>query len=1232
MSNSDSDSGSSYESEDSSSSDSEDSSSSSSYESDPDIPLPQPLPPTRPKKPKQTDKKGGYCNTCQPATLQDALQTHRKTVHVLLAEVTYPDRTKVTLKRNPSTGKFHCMRCEASHAIGQQIRRHCQKCKRIDNPGVPDDPDLPPNGDPVTYADPDLVGRTDLYVPRALSIPINDDPNPPVPPPDAPQLHLPDYLRPPDADTVVHHKSFKLLYLDMVINKQHRIIICLTCETAVEGHIHAHVPHIPVPKDLALKLTEEYELRRFENLHFPTNNPAPVFGLALTDKLFFFCDRCHHGYGNCESLRAHQNGAGTCPRPGPNTHRRGYGQCFTTGAYNSVFQVDPSRLPLRDENEVDRVLLFTTTRPLPIDYSSVPFAIPEREDDLNQFMHREGWAKHVQDYTPQDLDDASRASTDDDGAHYELKDVVIHYVHRVQDKIDGMTSFGLRKTLAKVGDVASVATFDRLSDKSCDNYGFFLWRLVSSLFRQLEGVETDITDDDLITAVHETILSLFSHLKTDNQADKYFSAVSCFAVLTSFKPNGGMRRASTITSQLMRLVYCNRAAQLTEIHTMKLADRSLSWLAAYETRKIFLKDEQETHMAFLFNTCLLKVIRSDGYSEDSSRWLDENKMLLTYDNETVDIAKFKDAYIFIRDKYIKILLTRIFFGLQPPLLSMASSPRRSDSRAPPSTDFKRSGQSLHAQRNAEGLDRQNLSEELGLSSDRAASIVPSRGPSLYQTYHSVGAKAWKIRRQYRWTWTAKVLPENATNSRTGYLLLYPPVVHPYTGALTKLRPQMRRLITVLRGEISSEPGFSLPLLSRSQSLAATEIMTDMSPRTSSRWARRQDSLSEYSPSALPASTSAQNQRPAQPRSELLILTPPKPSRRAVAPRSGRGLGWKTPAVWAGAPRHTSGQTQNVTLDMRDRNVTLSVSPTTRIPHLGAMRLRHGVTIYQWGPRHSNLAHYLGLISRKGQNRRRKLMQPPHIVFPVGPLASVPSSALPRLNFEPRARQSPSSRVLALPPSKPAPPRRDALRAAPPRYPGPPPTGNPAEIRARYAALETQRNLFQGVFDAALDYLRTHCSACWARDYTDIHILDKCKAGVAMDGDPNWAAWHANAFSFPADFCWFCSMPECSRPKIGGWHTFYNPRKLCPHKNILKPAVFAFLTAKSADNLSALDCPLIPPAVLADPEDNLRAFRAWAVELAWEPLLNIHVVLMWLIFKRGLVQCPPELRPLFPDAP
>jgi hypothetical protein len=109
----------------------------------------------------------------------------------------------------------------------------------------------------------------------------------------------------------------------------------------------------------------------------------------------------------------------------------------------------------------------------------------------------------------------------------------------------------------------------------------------------------------------------------------------------------------------------------------------------------------------------------------------------------------------------------------------------------------------------------------------------------------------------------------------------------------------------------------------------------------------------------------------------------------------------------------------------------------------------------------------------------------------------------------------------------------------------------------------------------------------------------------------------------------------SQSKIGGWHVWIERNFECTDKNLLKPALFALTTADTnpKNPLHICDCPTVPDDSFPDEvDDDLFKFREWCGKKAWGCLLNIHLVLLWLIFKRKLVACPSELRPFFPDAP
>lgn len=85
---------------------------------------------------------------------------------------------------------------------------------------------------------------------------------------------------------------------------------------------------------------------------------------------------------------------------------------------------------------------------------------------------------------------------------------------------------------------------------------------------------------------------------------------------------------------------------------------------------------------------------------------------------------------------------------------------------------------------------------------------------------------------------------------------------------------------------------------------------------------------------------------------------------------------------------------------------------------------------------------------------------------------------------------------------------------------------------------------------------------------------------------------------------------------------------CRDKNLLKPALYAFLTAEKDDNLHISACRHVGPELYqeGDADDDFLDFRVWCnAPYAGEgPFLNVHVFLLWLIFKRKLVKCPPEL--------
>ncbi|KAJ7939629.1 hypothetical protein B0H13DRAFT_2300317 [Mycena leptocephala] len=640
-----------------------------------------------------------FCKKCN-ATVSGTADWHHKPRHQQTADhVVYPDEVEVTINHNKTTDLFHCVHCESKYPDAGGMRRHAKSCHGISEQEVPEDIDQPAPG-ATPFANPALLGRTDSFDPadrQSLSPRRHSTPFPrsPIPLADSEwefELDLSQYsLDTPDAATVITYDGVNLPACALVINTLFRICICISCGYAVTpgrlvDHIHSSFGNLTA--EIVDKMVHEFDLHpSLANIPLPQNAPAPIFGLSLEDRLYFFC-ACGHGYVNQAALRAHQ-GSPRCNSDDA-TVIRGYGQSFTRGAHHTIFRVDPKKLPQRNPDDPSPANLFVRNQKPMFDYSRLPMVTPDRDLDLANFARREGWLGLAEEnnLSPVDMDEIVRGSTDEDGDLHELKPLVIKYINNVQPMIKRYTMFGLHRLMANIGiNPHSLATFNILTKDSQQKYGLTLWCLIFSLLRhhrdELDTFDYPLTDaqsqclkdlDDSILAgshpdtklknIHKLVHALFSHRKHDNRLGKFFSAINCYAVFTSFNPTEAtLRRASTITSTFMQLMYVNRTAQMTEMRRLMDADPSLQVFDAYRLVKEFLVDMDETPMAFLFESyALLKVISSDEYTDQDASFQDELFTKLNYQGETVRLRDFKTLLVTLQRQYATIVKEEIFFN------------------------------------------------------------------------------------------------------------------------------------------------------------------------------------------------------------------------------------------------------------------------------------------------------------------------------------------------------------------------------------------------------------------------------------------------------------------------------------------------------------------------------------------------------------------------------------------
>ncbi|KAJ7814720.1 hypothetical protein B0H13DRAFT_2381540 [Mycena leptocephala] len=398
-----------------------------------------------------------------------------------------------------------------------------------------------------------------------------------------------------------------------------------------------------------------YHLVTLKDIPIPDDNPPPIFGLRLSEDLYYFCGRCGRGYASPEILNAHQKALRSLSSRPTKVSHNGTRTHFTNSRYHRVFRVDPRKLPPPPPTP--------TSRSVPVKFISLPilplltteYPLLQRcVSDQDLFLDREGWGLILLGFQ----------------AYSSPSRVAARKPHIVK-----LSSFGQQKLLAQVGPyLESMAGFNTITDESCAKYGLFLWRLVFNLLRQMRGEGArnlspqrlqklrlkslaNTIDKDVQQKDHELMSTMSSTRSSPSQrrqhADKYFNAVICFAFLPV-----------SLTTNLR-----DRSAQLAEIMDMIKQDPKLSFTDAYNKLKIFLIDGQETPFSFLYNNHnLLKVIRSDERAAESAQWLNQEGTALQYAGKVIQVGRFKDAYTQLRDEYLRIVKEDIWMGYPPPAI------------------------------------------------------------------------------------------------------------------------------------------------------------------------------------------------------------------------------------------------------------------------------------------------------------------------------------------------------------------------------------------------------------------------------------------------------------------------------------------------------------------------------------------------------------------------------------
>lgn len=263
------------------------------------------------------------------------------------------------------------------------------------------------------------------------------------------------YIRAPDSYTIVSHLTINLTALGITINVSLKCVVCIQCcravdYTALHDHIHSHTSYIDIPDTLSRDLAEEFDLALLANTEYPSIAIPPVFGIPIQTEVFYFCGACHRGYHDMETLRVHQASRCHAPRKARSAYMA-YAQCLTKGKNKRWFPVDISGLERRKDAQPDYASLFENTHPPPVDFSKLPIQNLDDEQNLGQFLFREGWLAFMDGFTPEEMVEGSRGITaDDEPWAIALKGASLRFLTKIQPLIDEQQTFGLLKAIAEI--------------------------------------------------------------------------------------------------------------------------------------------------------------------------------------------------------------------------------------------------------------------------------------------------------------------------------------------------------------------------------------------------------------------------------------------------------------------------------------------------------------------------------------------------------------------------------------------------------------------------------------------------------------------------------------------------------------------------------------------------------------------------------------------------------------
>jgi hypothetical protein len=190
-----------------------------------------------------------------------------------------------------------------------------------------------------------------------------------------------------------------------IVNTKYLVLICTDCRHCVNParssrHIRKHHSHCKIGSHFDAQVIDKFPGLLNEEIQ-PPEAIEPVFGLTISEETFTVCTRCRRGYRNVSTWRHHNCRRLHVDLEGRPEYFDSHVQSFFKGRKVCHFPVklSGSGLDAAHGNDFDRF------RSAFRDIASSEDQVRESDDyrEINQFLLKEGWIKHLSGFSSADL-------------------------------------------------------------------------------------------------------------------------------------------------------------------------------------------------------------------------------------------------------------------------------------------------------------------------------------------------------------------------------------------------------------------------------------------------------------------------------------------------------------------------------------------------------------------------------------------------------------------------------------------------------------------------------------------------------------------------------------------------------------------------------------------------------------------------------------------------------------